>query len=144
MGAVRGDIENGRRTPAPGSGRRRAPSLLMKFAALSLVLIALLGVVLCAQLSRTIRHRSQVTSEKSARQLVDFIAHPSTNGVSIDAGGTPTVQQALILKRSFDTYSKQGLVAGVDAWLPTGIVAYSDDANVAGRRVAEPKGIQQA
>jgi diguanylate cyclase (GGDEF)-like protein len=156
MGAVRGVTGNdrgthgdgapGARRPAPGSrgARRRTPSLLVKFAALSFVLITLLGVVLCAQLSSTIRQRSRVTSEKSARQLVDFVAHLSTSGVSIDAGGTPTVEQALILKRSFDTYSKQGLVAGVDAWLPNGMVAYSDDATVVGQRIAEPAGIRGA
>jgi diguanylate cyclase (GGDEF)-like protein len=122
----------------------RTPSLLVRFAALSAVLIALLGAVLAGQLSSTIRHRSEVTSENSARQVVDFVAHLSTNGVALDKGGLPTVQQALILKRAFDTYSKQGLVAGVDAWLPGGMIGYSDDASVVGQHLDPPEGIRRA
>src|SRR3954451_12256589 len=117
---------------------RRSPSLLVKFAALSAVLIAMLGVVLSAQLASTIRHRSQSTAEKSSRQLIDFVAFLSTSGITLDQAGTPTPEQAAILKRSFDAYAKQGLVAGVDAWLPNGRVAYSDDATMVGQRIVEP------
>jgi diguanylate cyclase (GGDEF)-like protein len=116
----------------------RSPSLLVKFAALSLVLIGVLGVVLSVQLSRTIRHRSLVTNERMAGQLVDFVAHLSTAGVAVDKSGRPTLEQALLLKRSFDTYSRQGLVAGVDAWLPDGVLVYSDDVASLGSRGSLP------
>ncbi len=116
----------------------------MKFAVLSLVLITVLGLVLSQQLSRTIKHRSLATNEQMAAQLVDFVAELSTAGVRLDAGGLPTVEQAMLLKRSFDTYSKLGGVSGVDAWLPNGILSYSDDATVVGSHAPMPAGIRGA
>jgi diguanylate cyclase (GGDEF)-like protein len=116
----------------------------VKFAVLSLVLITVLGIVLSTQLSRTIRERGLSTNEKTAGQLVDFVAHLSTTGVRLDKPGVPTAEQALLLKRSFDTYSRQGLVAGVDAYLADGTLAYSDDPTYLGTLGPLPPGVEKA
>jgi diguanylate cyclase (GGDEF)-like protein len=117
---------------------------LVRFAVLSLVLISILGVALSVQLSRTIRHRSLASNELMAGQLVDFVAHLSTNGIRIDGNGRPTIEQALLLKKSFDTYTEQGLVAGVDAWLPNGVLTYSDDVPSIGSVAPMPPGAAAA
>jgi diguanylate cyclase (GGDEF)-like protein len=123
--------------------RGRRPSLLVKFAALSLVLVSLLGFVLSAELARTIRHRSLTINEQMGGNLVDFATHLSTGGVVIGRDG-PTPQQALLLKQSFDVYVQQGLVAGVDAWLTDGLHVYSDTQVFVGRRDVVPAGVSAA
>jgi hypothetical protein len=72
---------------------RRSPSLLVKFGALSFVLIVALGVLLNAQVSRSITHRSLLNSERSAAQLIDFVTTISTS-VTVSTDGQPTAEQA--------------------------------------------------
>ncbi|MDQ1636184.1 MAG: hypothetical protein QOJ32_2993 [Frankiaceae bacterium] len=121
----------------------RSPSLLVKFGALSFVLIVALGVLLNAQVSRSITHRSLLNSERSAAQLIDFVTTISTSG-RVSTDGQPTAEQATLLKSSFDSYSRQGLVSGVDAYLPDGTVAYSDDPRMTGKKVLLPPAIGRA
>ena len=115
-----------------------SPSLLVKFAALSLVLMSVLGVTLSFQLARIIRQRSLATNERMAGQLVAFVANLATVGVRTNSNGLPTVQQALLLRHSFDAYSEQGLASGVDAWTPNGTLSYSDDPVSIGSKLPMP------
>jgi diguanylate cyclase (GGDEF)-like protein len=122
----------------------RSPSLLIKFAALSLVLISLLGFILSAQLSRTIRHRSLATNQEMADRLVSFVGELAAAGVADKAVTLPTAQQAALLQRSFDTYSRQGLLAGVDAYAPSGMLIYSDEPSAVGSTAPLPPGAAAA
>ena len=123
-----------------GALRGRRPSLLVKFAALSLVLVSLLGFLLSDELARTIRHRARAINEEMGGNLVDFATHLSTGGQVIGRDG-PTPQQAILLKQSFDVYVQQGLVAGVDAWLTNGLHVYSATEAYVGKRDPVPAGV---
>src|ERR1700712_311176 len=125
------------------STARRSPSLLVKFGALSFVLMVAFASVLNVQLSRSITSRSLVNSERSAAQLIDFVTALATT-VKVGPSGLPTAEQASLLKSSFDSYSRQGLVAGVDAYLATGLVPYSDEPTLVGKTVPLPPQIVQA
>jgi len=98
------------------------PSLLVRFAVLSLVLVVALGAVLSWRLSRIIEHRNVASATANVTLAVDLVAGiqaPKQSNVA-------TASDVGALNAMLGSLKRTAHFVGVDAYLPNGTITFSD------------------
>ncbi len=108
------------------------PRLLVRFGIISALAIAVLGVVLIAELRSTIRGQALEEGRTLATLATRLRVEPELSAAGLN--GPPDPIEANRLNTLLNTALRDAEVARIKVWNRRGVVVYSDDREVQGRR----------
>jgi len=103
--------------------------LLVRFGALSLVLIVVLGVVIGARLRTIIEHRNLTNTRQITTTALKFVAQEQFSDVAAQQTDSAQIQA---LQESVTALMASRQIVGLDAWLSPGVAVFSDTPNAVG------------
>jgi diguanylate cyclase (GGDEF)-like protein len=124
--------------------RLRLPkvSLLIKFSLVAIVPIALLGVVLAHTLQQQIRNRSLSEARRAAALISEVGVQPQLSPLDFQRGLEPA--RVLALGASLESGAASSEIQRMKIWNSRGVVIYSDDRALMGRRFKPSDELKEA
>ena len=118
-------------------------SLLGRFAAMGLVVMAVLGVAIGVTLKRQIEDRALERTAQTAAVLAQLAVQPHLT--SADLGGPMTLRRLAKLDRKVQTHSFREMgVERIKLFNRQAIIAYSDDRDILGEDASHSEGVRRA
>jgi diguanylate cyclase (GGDEF)-like protein len=109
-------------------GQGRVP-LLVRFGALSFVLIVVLGVIVGARLRTIIEHRTMTNTRQITVSTLNFVAQQEFSDISAQQSGSVQIKA---LQTSVGALMASHQIVGLDAWIPPGLLVFSNESTTVG------------